>query len=144
MKSSILRRRYSLLFCLSCLINTAYAQNIYKSIDESGNVTYTSIAPEKMDNVQTLTPPPEPTQEEIEAAKQRLADIEQQNQQREQARMEQQLAESQAQSSQSTHTVERIVEHQIIPVPLVRNRPVLRPQPLPVRPPVNRPINRPR
>jgi len=129
---------------LSCLINTAYGQNIYKSIDENGNVSYTSTAPERMDNVQTLAPPPEPSQTDIDAAKQHLAEIEQQSQQREQARAEQQLAETQAQSAQSTHTVERIVERQTIPMPVTRRRTLLRPHPLPVTPPVNRPINRPR
>lgn len=142
MNTSTVRLRYGLLFCLSCLIGTAYGQDIYKSTDANGNVSYTTTAPERMDNVQTLAPPPEPSQADIDAAEQRLAEYEQQSQLREQARMEQQLAEAQAQSAQSTHTVERIVERQTIPVPVTRRRPVSRS--LPSIPPLNRPINRPR
>lgn len=136
MKANTLRLKYGLVFCLSGLISLAHAQNVYKLVDENGNVSYTSIAPEQMDNVQTLAPPPELSQAEIEAAKQRLTEIELQSQQREKARIEQQLAETQAQSIKSTH----IVERQTIPVPVTRRRSLLRPQPLPV----NRPINRPR
>ena len=138
MEANILRLKYGLVFCLSGLISFAHAQNVYKSIDENGNVSYTSTAPEQMDNVQTLAPSPEPSQAEIEAAKQHLAEIEQQSQQREQARAEQQLAETQAQSAQST----QIVERQTIPVPVVRRRYLLRSQSQPVTPPVHRPINR--
>lgn len=144
MNASALTLKCSLVFCLSGLINVAYGQNVYKSIDENGNVSYTSTAPEQMENVQTLAPPPEPSPAEIEAAKQRLTEYEKRGKQREQARMEQALAETQAQSVQSTHTVERIVEQQTIPVPVTRRQSLLRPQPLPARPPVNRPINRPR
>lgn len=130
---------YRLLCFLLCLVSSAYGQNVYKSTDTNGNVSYTTTAPDKMDNVQTLAPPPEPSQVEIEAAKRRLTDIEQQNYQREQARMAQQLAETQA---QSTHTVERTVERQIIPIPHTRRRPSVHPTPLPARPPASRPINR--
>lgn len=139
MNATTRRLKYALAFSLSGMISLAYAQNVYKSIDESGKVSYTTTAPEQMDNVQTLTPPPEPSQANIDAAKQRLTEYEQQSQQREQARMDQQWVETQAQSTQSTHTVER----QTIPVPVVtRRRSVL--HPLPSTPRNNRPINRPR
>ena len=136
MEAYIKSLKCCVLCVFSCAVGVAYGQNVYKTIDANGKVSYSSTAPENMDDVQTLAPPPEPTQREIDAAKQRQAEYQQQSRQREQAREQQKLAETQAQT-QSTHTIERTVEQQYVPVPVTRRRPIL-------RPPVNRPVNRPR
>ncbi len=126
----------ALLIILFSFLSTAQAQNIYKTVDENGNLVYSSQPPEDAGNAEILIAPPEPTAEEVEAARQRQKEIERdlkdKSEKREQAAQQRQKA----QAEQQTNTA---VQTQLVPVPLYTNRRVARPHNLQVRRPVNRP-----
>ena len=54
----------------------AVADEIYKSVDQYGNVTYSSQAPKSDQIIDVLQSTPEPTEEEIQAAEERLQILE--------------------------------------------------------------------
>jgi hypothetical protein len=63
--------------CLFSLLATAHAQSIYKTVDDQGNISYSSSVPENTKNVEVLTPPPEPSAKDVEAAIQQQKELEQ-------------------------------------------------------------------
>jgi hypothetical protein len=65
------------IICLSSLLTAVHAQNIYKTVDDQGNVSYSSSVGENTKNVEVLTPPPEPSAKDVEAARQQQKELEQ-------------------------------------------------------------------
>ena len=66
------QRTYLLLaFILYVTIPASYADAIYKSVDEEGNVTYSEKPTTNQKKVKTLVPPPEASEDEINAARDR-------------------------------------------------------------------------
>jgi hypothetical protein len=125
-----------LLIFLFTLLNAAQAQSIYKLVDENGNVSYSSQAPEEPGDAEILAAPPEPTAEEVEAARQRQKELERDLKERAEKR---EKAEQQRQETQAAQQVNTVVQTQVMPVPVYTNRRVARPRNLPVRRPMNRP-----
>ena len=64
----------AMLLFLIC-IPFASAQTDYKTVDEQGRVSYTSTPPSGGSPVEELVPPPEPSAEAVEAARQREKDL---------------------------------------------------------------------
>jgi hypothetical protein len=60
---------------LLCLLTPAQSQTIYKIIDAEGNISYSSIKPDDASEVHIIEAPREPSQEEINAAQQRQAEL---------------------------------------------------------------------
>jgi Domain of unknown function (DUF4124) len=69
------------------------AQQIYKSVDKDGNVSYSSEPAKGAVEVKTVAPPPRPSPEEVERAQQRYLDLEARDAQREFERREQEQEE---------------------------------------------------
>lgn len=65
------------------------AQQIYKSIDKNGNVSYSSEPVTNAVEVETVTPPPKPSLEEVEHAQRRYRELEARDSEREKERREQ-------------------------------------------------------
>ncbi len=85
------------------VLPTAGAQTVYKSIDDQGEVTYSSTPPppgdaQVVERVPIAPPPPE---SEVQAAEQRMRELE-----IESARSDRERAESKAQQSQSVAAAE--------------------------------------
>ncbi len=125
-----------LLIVLFAFLSTAQAQNVYKTIDENGNVVYSSRVPEGADDAEILTAPREPTTEEVEAARQQQKELERKLKVSAEKREKAALQKQKVQAEQRANTV---VQTQVVPVPVYANRRVARPHNLPVRRPVNRP-----
>ena len=126
----------ALLIILFIFLSTAQAQNIYKTVDENGNAVYSSRAPEGAGTAEILTAPPEPTAEEVEAARQQQKELERALKESTEKRK---LAEQQQQKTQAGQQANSVVQTQAVPVPFDANRRVARPHNLPVRRSVNRP-----
>jgi hypothetical protein len=126
----------TLLIILFSFLSAAQAQNIYKTVDENGNIFYSSLAPEDAGNAEILTAPPEPTVEEVEAARQQQKEIERTLKDKSEKR---EKAEQQQQKAQAEQRTNSVVQTQVVPVPVYSNRRVTRPYDLPVRRPANRP-----
>ena len=63
---------YQLLVLIFCLgLSTAYADGIYKHVDEDGNVSYSATPPADSENVEALDPIPDASDEELKAAHER-------------------------------------------------------------------------
>ena len=79
------------LLCVSVLLTTygVLAQQIYKSIDKDGNVSYSSEPITNAVKVETVAPPPEPSPEEVERAQRRYLELEARDAERENERREQ-------------------------------------------------------
>jgi hypothetical protein len=60
-----------ILALLMMLSSAIFAENIYKSVDEYGRVTYSSTPPENSQDITTIEIQPPPSQEQIDAAQQR-------------------------------------------------------------------------
>lgn len=99
-------KSFTTLFLIICsgLLGSAHAQQIYKVIDEDGNVSYTSTKPEDNKAVETITPPREPTPEEVEAAIARQADF---TRELEERRAKQEQADAPQKFSQQSDSVKR-------------------------------------
>jgi hypothetical protein len=69
------------LFSLLVFLTPVQGQTIYKIIDAEGNITYSSAKPDDASNAEVINAPREPSQEEINAALQRQAELEQSLQQ---------------------------------------------------------------
>ncbi|MDJ0958842.1 MAG: DUF4124 domain-containing protein [Arenicellales bacterium] len=78
---------------------------IYKIVDEDGNVTYSSDPPESGNAVEVIEPLPNPTEEDIEAAKQRQRDIEEEFSKLDQQRAEQAFLEQEARRQENTSVI---------------------------------------
>jgi len=118
------------IICLMGLWGAAYAQAVYKTVDEQGRVSYTSTPPQNMDKVEVLDAPPEPTPEELAAAKKRQEEYREERLKREQQRSDQAVAEAQNPTSpQTTRRITTIIDRQAVPVPVIRRYPIQRPHP---------------
>lgn len=126
----------AILITLSIFLGTVQAQNIYKTVDENGNAVYSSRAPVEAANAEVLTAPSEPTDEEVEAARQQQKEIERELKASAEKRENAAQQRQKTQAEQQTNTV---VQTQVVPVPVITNRRVARPYNLPVRRPANRP-----
>jgi len=108
----------------------ANAQAVYKTVDEQGRVSYTSTAPQNMGKVEMLEAPPEPTPEEVAAVKKQQAKYREDRLKREQQRSEQAVAEAQnPKQSQTSQRITTVIDRQLVPVPVIRRSPILRPRP---------------
>ena len=66
------QRTYLLLaFVLCVTISVSYADAIYKSVEEEGNVTYSEQPPINQEKVKSVVPPPEASEDEVNAARDR-------------------------------------------------------------------------
>lgn len=92
-------------FLASGIFASVYGQEIYKTVDESGNVSYSTNPPltaEKSDVIDLL---PEPSQEEISKAQQRQIKIQEKLERAKQAREEKSTRLAQAGASTRPGTV---------------------------------------
>ena len=55
---------------LVCIISTAHAETIYKSVDQDGNVSYSSTPPEHIKDTTEVDIMPPPSDDQIRAAQQ--------------------------------------------------------------------------
>ena len=70
------------------VMSSSFAEEIYKSVGKGGVIEYSTIPPDPGKTVETLTIPPEPSEADIRAAQQRLKEIRDELEQREQVRAE--------------------------------------------------------
>jgi hypothetical protein len=64
--------RTSILLISTCLIAPgSYAENIYKTIDNNGNVSYSSSPPAANQQSEKITVPPPPSDDDVNSAKNR-------------------------------------------------------------------------
>lgn len=92
--------------CLIFVVLHSHGLNgdqIYKTVDEDGNVTYTTEPPEESVSSQSIDLLPEPDEADIQAAQQRQAQLQQELEAAEQQRQEQ--AQAQQQDNESSTTV---------------------------------------
>jgi hypothetical protein len=136
-----------ILFCMSAF--RANADTIYKSVDESGNVTYSQTPPADIDNVSEIRLQAPPTDDRMEAAQQRhernleAAQILEQNRKK----REQLIAKDNRRRSENQRTSRQLDQpdtagddnRRVYPYyyPYPRPRPPVRPGP---RPPVHFPV----
>ena len=95
---------------LLCLLAPAQGQTIYKIVDAEGNVSYTSTRPNDENDVQIIDAPREPSQKEIDAARQRQADVEQSVQQLE-ARKKAKELEKTKQRKKAEKTLQQTIDN---------------------------------
>jgi hypothetical protein len=138
-----------LLFMLCVPVLKVNADTIYKSVDESGNITYSQTPPADSDNASEIKLQPPPTDERIEDAQQRhernleAAQILEHNRKKREEiiaeenrlRKENQRTSQQQGRSDKASDDDRRVYPYYYPYP--RPRPPVRPGP---RPPVNLPV----
>ena len=121
----------AMLLFLIC-IPFASAQTVYKTVDEQGRVSYTSTPPSGDSPVEELVPPPEPSPEAVEAARQREKDLQEAAQERRMLR----LQREQAAAERKPET--RVIQQQVVPYAVVpsysRFRPYYGTKPRPERP----------
>ncbi|MDT3705556.1 MAG: DUF4124 domain-containing protein [Thiobacillus sp.] len=116
-----------LLAGLTC--QSAYAAPLYKWVDRSGHVTYSSRPPPEGTPAEKVQEPPQPTAEEIRQTGERAKRIEEQAAELEKQRLEQEAREVEE---------ARLRALQSPPPPIVIEKPVYIPQPL-YYPPVMKP-----
>ena len=85
-----------LLISFGSILSTAHAQQIYKSVDENGVVSYSTIPPTGNQPVESLDAIPEPSAADVQAAQQRLQSIRQSTEQIRQRRQDRLAAELEA------------------------------------------------
>jgi len=124
---------YSLLLA-ALVCQPASADPIYKWVDSTGQVTYSSTPPPGRVKAEKVALPPPPSEEEIRQAKDRVKRIEEQAREMESQRLEQEAREAE----------EARLRKEQQPQPLVIEKPVYVPQPIyyppairpkPIRPP---------
>jgi hypothetical protein len=124
--------------CLFSLLTAAHAQTIYKTVDDQGNVSYSSSAPENATNVEVLTPPPEPSAKEVEAARQQQKELEQNLRERIEKREQMEQAQRSESGEQENSIVERHYAPNVVYPDPVPARRLDRPRTLPANPGVRR------
>lgn len=60
-----------LVLILGAIVSTTYADTIYKSVDDEGNVIYSEEPPNNGKNVESLPAPRQASDDEVEAARER-------------------------------------------------------------------------
>ena len=95
------------LFVGSLVSHHTFADDgIYKIVDEDGNVTYSSDPPETGNTVEVIESVPPPTEEDVEAARQRQRDIEEEFSKLDQQRAEQAYLEQEARNQNNTSVIQ--------------------------------------
>ena len=94
-----------MLSMLALVSVAASAQEIYKHVDADGNVTYSNVPPDSEGSTETLDTVVEPDQEDIDAARARQEKIEEDLDEKAQARAEAAEREAQAQQSSGSSTI---------------------------------------
>ena len=121
---------------LVSLLSTAQAQNIYKSVDAQGNISYSSSVPDAQGKVEVMPPVQEPSAEAVEAARKQQGELEQALKESAEKR---EKAEQQRQQEQSQKRTSTVIEQRYVPYPVYPTRRYQRPTTLPTTRPVNRP-----
>ena len=98
------------LIFLLCLLSPAQSQAIYKYVDAEGNVSYSSTKPNDAIDVKIIIAPREPSEEEIDAAQQRQAELEQ-SLQRIQTRKKAEELERTKKHKQSEKTLQQTIDN---------------------------------
>ena len=70
-------------------VQSVSAQQIYKSVDKQGNVSYSSEPAKGAVKVETVAPPPAPSRQDVEQAQERYRELEARDAEREASRREQ-------------------------------------------------------
>jgi hypothetical protein len=65
-----------LIYLLEITVSDVNAQEIYKFVDDEGNVIYSEEPPDELGNVDILESAPEPNVEDVEAAQKRIQELE--------------------------------------------------------------------
>lgn len=86
------------------LTSLVLAEEIYKVVDEDGNVTYSTEPPKSSQTMEVIQAVPAPSEADTEAARQRQKNIEDKFEKQDQARAEQAQADA-AQQNNSTTTI---------------------------------------
>ena len=124
-----------LLVFISLFAMVSIGEEIYKTVDEEGNVTYSTTPPSQGQDAQVLDTLPEPSEEDVQAARDRQQKISEDLEARSAAR----VAEAEARArEQSSGTTTIISSPGVIPVPVYHpgyRRPYYRPRPPHARPP---------
>jgi hypothetical protein len=84
----------------------AFAEDIYKIVDEEGDVTYSSVPPGQDQKSEVIETPPPPPEEEVEAAIERQRRIETEFDKLDQTRAEQARWEAERRASNTTTVVQ--------------------------------------
>lgn len=95
-----------LLIGLICMSPEVPADEIYKIVDDEGNVTYSSEPPEQGDPTEVIQPPPEPPAEDVESALKRQQKAEEQFDKLDQARAEQARLETRQRPNTTTTVIQ--------------------------------------
>ena len=82
------------------------AEEVYKVMDEEGNVTYSTEPPENNKSAEVIEAMPEPSEKDIEAARQRQQKIEEDFDKLDQARAEQARIEAEQRANTTTTVVQ--------------------------------------
>lgn len=90
---------------LVLVLSPAVAEDIYKIVDEDGKVSYSTESPETDRSAEVIHAMPEPSQEDVEAAKQRQRDIEREFSRLDQQRAEQAFLEQEARRQSGTSVI---------------------------------------
>lgn len=96
----------ALLGCFALAPQASFAEDIYKIVDDEGNVTYSSEPPVEGLASEVIEPPPSPPDEDIEEAKKRQQKIEKQFDKLDQARAEQARQEAQQRPNNTTTVIQ--------------------------------------
>jgi len=130
--------KYIVILLLSSLASPAQAQNIYKSIDEQGNVSYSSIKPAENVNAEMLPPTPEPSAADIEASRQQQEALQKSLAESREKREEKEESK-QRQQAEAENRVSTVTQQHYVPIPVYPARRHTRPVTLPAIRPINRP-----
>lgn len=90
----------AMMFCVS------YADEIYKVVDEDGNVSYSTEPPESSQAMEVMQAMPDPSEADVEAARRRQEKIEQDFDKLDEARAEQERLEAQQRANTTTTVVQ--------------------------------------
>ena len=108
------------LLSLVLMGSASFAEDVYKVVDEDGNVTYSTEPPESTQSTEVIQALPPPSEEDIEAAKQRQRDIEEEFSRLDQQRAEQAFLEQEAQRQNTTSVIHNTTV--VVGSPVYRHR----------------------
>jgi hypothetical protein len=116
---ALIRSFLSLVFYFS-LINIANSQTIYKTVDEDGNISYSTVKPVEGTDAEIIAVPPEPTEEEVNAAIQRQEKLAN-------SRKDRRDQQNKARNEKKKNEIpsQRVQKEMVIPVPIFRQRPII-------------------
>ena len=91
---------------LMLVFNIPLADEVYKVVDEDGKVTYSTEPPDNTKSAEVIEAMPEPSEKDIEAARQRQQKIEEDFDKLDEARAEQARLEAQQRANTTTTVVQ--------------------------------------